>query len=123
MFARDQISAEQLRIERRRLVTVKALHTAAWLFFAGCIVLIPVAAFLRKFIWAEVMAGCVFVECAIVALNRGRCPLTDAAARYTDERSANFDIYLPEWLARHNKLFFGALFAADLVLLVWLFAD
>jgi hypothetical protein len=36
--------------------------------------------------------------------------LTGVAARYTDERTANFDIYLPLWLARYNKTIFGALF-------------
>jgi hypothetical protein len=29
-----------------------------------------------------------------------RCPLTGIAARYTDDRRDNFDIYLPPWLAR-----------------------
>ena len=37
------------------------------------------------------------------------------AARYTDERRANFDIWLPEWLARHNQSIFGTLFVAGLV--------
>jgi hypothetical protein len=44
-----------------------------------------------------------------------RCPLTDLAARYTDDRRDNFDIYLPEWLARHNKRIFGWLFVGGLV--------
>ena len=43
-------------------------------------------------------------------MNRGRCPLTDLASRYTDERTDNFDIYLPLWLARSNKTIFGTLF-------------
>jgi hypothetical protein len=34
------------------------------------------------------------------------------AARHTEQRSKNFDIYLPLWLARHNKTIFGALFVA-----------
>jgi hypothetical protein len=32
------------------------------------------------------------------------------SVRFTEERRDNFDIYLPEWLARHNKLIFGALY-------------
>ena len=47
----------------------------------------------------------------LLALNRGRCPLTDLAGRYTEDRTDNFDIYLPIWLARHNKIIFGTLFA------------
>ena len=51
----------------------------------------------------------------ILALNRWHCPLTPIAARYTDNRRANFDIYLPEWLARLNKQIFGPLYVAALL--------
>ncbi len=34
--------------------------------------------------------------------------LVAVAARYTVDRRDNFGIYLPEWLARHNKLIFGS---------------
>jgi hypothetical protein len=44
------------------------------------------------------------------------------AARYTDERASNFDIYLPNWLAQHNKVVFGVLFVAGELVVVgyWL---
>jgi hypothetical protein len=49
-----------------------------------------------------------------------RCPLTPLAARYTDDRSDNFDIYLPLWLARYNKQIFGPLFlVATLFAILW----
>jgi hypothetical protein len=41
--------------------------------------------------------------------------LTDIATRYTADRSDNFDIYLPLWLAKHNKTIFGSLFVAGLI--------
>lgn len=49
-------------------------------------------------------------------------PLTNLAGRYTKERTDNFDIYLPLWLARRNKTIFGALFAVGelFVLAQWL---
>ena len=56
--------------------------------------------------------GLVLVECGVLAANRGRCPLTDLAAQHTERRTANFDIYLPLWLAQYNKTIFGALFLA-----------
>lgn len=96
----------------RRLVAIKVLHTAIWFFFAACIVAIPFAGAQRQFRWAAILSGLVLVECAILALNRGRCPLTDLAGRYTEARADNFDIYLPLWLARHNKTIFGTLFVA-----------
>ena len=48
----------------------------------------------------------------MLLFNKFRCPLTAVAARYTDDRRDNFDIYLPEWLARHNKIIFGTLYFA-----------
>ena len=93
------------------LAGIKFAHTAVWLFFAGCIVAIPIAGALRQFPVAAVLTGLVLMECAVLAANRCRCPLTSLAGRYTEERADNFDIYLPLWLARHNKTIFGTLFA------------
>ncbi|HEV8148293.1 MAG TPA: hypothetical protein VGP79_18015 [Bryobacteraceae bacterium] len=104
------------------LVGIKLLHTAIWIFFAGCILAIPVAGARLQFGWAAALTGLVLIECAVLAVNRGRCPLTDLAARYTDERADNFDIYLPLWLARWNKSIFGTLFVVGglFALLRWL---
>jgi hypothetical protein len=55
------------------------------------------------------------VEVMILALNGMRCPLTGLAARYTPERRANFDIYLPLWLATWNKQLFGSLYIVGLL--------
>ncbi len=96
----------------RALRTVKAVHTAVWAVFAGAIVAIPVLAWQRSFRTALVLIGVVLVEVLVLVLNGMRCPLTGVAARYTDDRRDNFDIYLPEWLARHNKEVFGTLYAA-----------
>lgn len=54
----------------------------------------------------------------MISGNRGRCPLTTIAARYTDDRRDNFDIYLPLWLARYNKVIFGSLFGVGLLLAI-----
>ena len=68
------------------------------------IVAIPFAGARRQFLWAAVPTGLVPIECAVLAVNRGQCPLTDLAGRYTEERTDNFDIYLPLWLARHSGI-------------------
>lgn len=93
------------------LRVVKALHTVAWAFFAGCILALPVYARRGAFGAAAVLIALVLVEVCVLAINRWRCPLTDVAARYTDDRRDNFDIYLPRWLARYNKAIFGSFFA------------
>lgn len=94
---------------------IKIIHTFAWAFFAGCILAIPVFAWRGELRIAIVLIGVVFVEVFIILFNRWRCPLTDIAARYTEKREDNFDIYLPPWLARYNKEIFGSLFVLGLI--------
>jgi hypothetical protein len=115
----------KLQLDRiHALIGVKLLHTAIWFLFAGCIVAIPFVAAWHQFHWAAALSGLVLIECAVLAVNRGRCPLTDLAGRYTEARSANFDIYLPLWLARRNKMIFGTLFVMGelFVLERWIFS-
>ena len=102
----------------RALVAVKIVHTVVWVFFVLCIVAIPVLAWCGEYVAATWFAGIVLVEVLVLLLNRWRCPLTPVAARYTEDRRANFDIFLPEWLAWHNKLIFGTLYLAGVAYLV-----
>ena len=104
------------------LTTIKLLHTLIWTFLATSIVVLPVLGMLRRFRWAVILTGIVLLECGILAINGGRCPLTDLAATLTSDRANNFDIYLPNSLAQHDKFIFGVLFVAgELVLLgCWL---
>ena len=97
------------------LRAIKAVHTLVWGFFAGAILAIPIASWLGEFAWVAGLATVVLIEVAILALNDMRCPLTSVAARYTEDRRDNFDIYLPLWLATHNKQVFGVLYIAGLV--------
>jgi hypothetical protein len=92
------------------LRTIRILHTVVWAFFVGCIVGIPILGFMRLYGYAAFLFGVVLVEVFVLIANRWQCPLTAVAARYTDDRDDNFDIYLPVWVARHNKLIFGLLF-------------
>jgi hypothetical protein len=100
------------------LRAIKLLHTVVWAFFAGCVLAIPVLALRGHVRGAFVLIAVVFVEVAVLLVNRWRCPLTDVAARYTDDRADNFDIFLPRWLARWNKVVFGALYVAGILLAV-----
>lgn len=89
---------------------VKAAHTFVWAGFAACIVAIPFLAWLGHDRQARLLILVVLVELLVLLVNHGNCPLTAVAARYTADRRANFDIYLPEWLARYNKIIFGSLY-------------
>ena len=107
-------SASALRV-------IKVIHTVAWAFFVAAIVAIPLAAWHNRFGWALVAAVVVAGEVAVLAFNGMKCPLTPIAARYTDDRRDNFDIYLPLFVARYNKEIFGTLYVAGLLfaLLRW----
>ncbi len=99
----------------RSLRVIKTVHTVVWAFFAGSILAIPVLAWLERLGAAFLLIGVVLVEVLVLVVNGMRCPLTGVAARHTTDRRDNFDIYLPEWLARHNKLVFGLLYAAGII--------
>jgi hypothetical protein len=104
------------------LTAIKLLHTLIWAFLAASILALPVAGILRRFRWAAIISVIVLLECGVLAVNGGRCPLTDLAARFTVDRASNFDIYLPNWLAEHNKFIFGLLFVVGEFMVVgcWL---
>jgi hypothetical protein len=97
-------------------VAIKTIHSVVWAFFAGCILAIPLFAWLDRLRIAATLIAVTFVEVLILWVNGWSCPLTGVAARYTSDRRDNFDIYLPEWLARHNKRIFGAIFIGGLLL-------
>jgi len=103
----------------RPLTSVKLLHTLIWGFFAACILSLPFLGATRRFDWALAVAALVILESAVLAANRGKCPLTNVAAQYTADRQANFDIYLPRWLAQHNKVIFATLFIAGELFVLW----
>jgi len=101
------------------LTLIKLLHTAIWAILATCVLALFWTGWTRRFRLALWLAAIILCESLILALNAGRCPLTDLAAHYTAERSANFDIYLPLWLARNNKRIFASLFVlGEIVTLV-----
>jgi hypothetical protein len=85
------------------LLVVKIIHTFTWAFFVSCILAIPILAWRGWFGGVLVPMIFVFIEIGILITNEWRCPLTNVAAHYTDDRSDNFDIYLPPWLARRKQ--------------------
>jgi membrane-bound metal-dependent hydrolase YbcI (DUF457 family) len=102
------------------LRAIKAAHTLVWAVFAGCIVALPVFAWRRDFTVAFTLMAVVGLEVLVLLFNGMKCPMTGVAARFTQDRQDNFDIY-PLWVARYNKQIFGTLFVAGVVytLVAW----
>lgn len=102
------------------LQQIKLLHTFVWFVFASLIFYIFFAGllgFVSNFTWIAI--ALVFGEVLTLLVFKWYCPLTLVARKYSDSTRENFDIYLPEWLAKHNKLIFGTLYVAGLILVVW----
>jgi len=81
--------------ETRMLTAIKALHTVVWAFLAAAIVALPFLALQGAFRWVAIFSVVIFVEGVVLLANGWRCPMTDLAAKYTADRSSNFDIYMP----------------------------
>ncbi len=108
----------------QRLRAIKIVHTVVWAILAGAVLAIPVASWRGAHGLAALFAAAIALEGLVLLLNHGRCPLTTLAARYTDDRRDNFDIYLPLWLARYNKHIFGSIYVVGslFALARWLLA-
>jgi len=94
-------------------------HTVVWAVMASAVFYVFYAGIAKIFglmLWLSI--GLVIIETAVLLINKWRCPLTPIAMKYTSDTRENFDIYLPEWLAKHNKLIFSLIFIAGLILVV-----
>lgn len=102
------------------LQRIKLAHTCVWTFFVALIGHVVYAGWTDRItVWTWVAIGLVCLEGIILLINDGKCPMTGMAERHGEPDSHNFDIYLPEWLAKHNVLIFTTLFAAGLALVLY----
>lgn len=93
-----------------KLRMIKLLHTAIWLFFNVVIFYMLYAVLVNKIdMWLWACYGLIILEGLTLALCRLYCPLTLWARKYSASERSNFDIYLPEWLARHNKVIYTSI--------------
>lgn len=98
------------------LLFVKLIHTLVWLFFNVVIFYMLYAVVINKLdIWLWVGFGLVLLEGLTLIIFRWTCPLTVVARKYSDSTRDNFDIYLPNWLARHTKLIYTTLVVLILI--------
>lgn len=103
-----------------KLGQIKILHTAVWLFFNVVIFYLLYAVLINRIdVWVWIGIGLIVLEGLVLLMFRNVCPLTIMARKLSDSTQPNFDIYLPVWLAHHNKLIYGLLFGAVLCLLVY----
>lgn len=93
-----------------KLKTIKLIHTAVWIFY-NIVIFYMLYAAIRGRIGGMLWTGyaLVVLEGIILAIFGFVCPLTLLARKYSASTKANFDIYLPEWLAKHTKVIYTVL--------------
>lgn len=95
-----------------KLALIKIVHTLIWVFFNIVIFYMLYAVIANKIDrWLWIGWGLIGLEMLTLLIFRFYCPLTVWARKYSDSTKDNFDIYLPNWLARHNKLIYSCIMA------------
>ena len=103
-----------------RLVLVKTIHTVIWVFYNVVIFYMLYAVIVNRIDkWLWICFGLVLLEGIILLVFKQVCPVTLIARKYSDSDKSNFDIYLPEWLARYNKLIYTIIVIVIVVILLF----
>lgn len=104
---------------RSKLMAIKLLHTAVWVFMNVVIFYVLYAVLVGRIDrWSWIGLAVIGLECLVLLIFKMACPLTIVARRYSDSQLPNFDIYLPLWLAKYNKLIYGIILVCVLTKLV-----
>jgi hypothetical protein len=107
-----------------KLNIVKAIHTFIWIFFNVVIFYLLYAVITNKIDrWAWICLWLILLECFTLVLFRMMCPLTLIARRYSNSQKDNFDIFLPNWLAKYNKMIYGFILFVTIILLIYRLFD
>lgn len=104
----------------QKLNIVKLIHTLIWVGFnliLGYLFYSTITNNINYIFWLGI--SLIFLEVVLLIMLKWTCPLTFIARKYSDSTKDNFDIFLPNWLAKHNKLIYSILFA--ILVLIYIF--
>lgn len=103
-----------------KLTLIKIIHTAIWVFF-NVVIFYLLYAVLTDVIdkWVWICLGAIAGEGLVLLIFKNICPVTLWARNYSTSKSDNFDIYLPNWLARYNKLIYSTIVTVIVVILTY----
>lgn len=106
--------------DKQKLVTIKLIHTAIWIFFNVVIFYLLYAVLVNKIDkWVWIGLSLIVLEGLVLLIFKNVCPVTIAARKYSDSTRDNFDIYLPEWLARYNKQIYTSIVGIIVIILLF----
>jgi hypothetical protein len=101
------------------LIFIKIIHSVIWLFFVTIIAYIiycGITGNINTYTWLAI--SLIIFEGIVLFIFKNKCPLTIIAREYSDSKKDNFDIFLPNGLARYNKLIFTTIFIGGLILVL-----
>jgi hypothetical protein len=102
------------------IIFIKTMHTVIWVIMTTATFYIGYSVSIMRFDTVFYISFLLIVgESIVIMLNSWKCPLTNIASRYAHEDRPNFDIYLPEIIARYNKEIFS--FILFIILLVFIY--
>lgn len=104
----------------QKLTAIKLLHTFVWIIIAAAILYLGyciISARITTLTWVAV--AITSIESAVMVANRLTCPMSRLAAKHTDSRAPNFDIYLPHWVAKYNKRILTPIMVMGWIWVLW----
>jgi hypothetical protein len=105
--------------DKQKLVTIKLIHTGIWVFFNVVIFYLLYAVLINKIDkWIWIGLFLIFLEGVVLLIFKNICPVTLVARKYSSSDRDNFDIYLPEWLARYNKQIYSSIVVLIIIILL-----
>jgi len=103
-----------------KLTFIKIIHTAVWLFFNVVIFYLFYAVVADKIDrWVWIGLSLFVAEGIVLVIFKNMCPLTVMARHYSDSAKDNFDIYLPNWLAKYNKPLYTGFLGVIVIMLIY----
>jgi hypothetical protein len=103
-----------------KLVVVKIIHTLVWIFFNIVIFYMLYAVIENKLdalLWMGY--GLVALEVITLVIFKCSCPITTIARRYSISSKDNFDIYLPNWLAKYTVPIYSSILAVVTIITIY----
>lgn len=103
----------------QQLRAIKFVHSLIWVFMVTVIFYVVYCGIFNTVnLYTWISIAIVLIEGLVLLLFKMSCPLTILARKYSDSTKDNFDIYLPNTIARYNKQIFTSIFLFGVVLVI-----
>lgn len=103
-----------------KLILIKTTHTLIWIFFNITLFYMAYEVITNKIDALFYMGiGLIFLEFLVLLYFKMICPLTIMARKYSNSTKENFDIYLPNCLAKYNKQIYTSFFILIIIGLIY----